>query len=87
MNWVDNYPHMIYANVLLLDGKIIDYKIGNKSWESPYDITIRGQISFDNLGKCIVKNTSWKVNNQNEHNSIFNNEAKEWIEKQINGER
>ena len=43
MNWLNTYPHRIYASVLLLNGQIKDYKIGENYWKSPYEVTIRGQ--------------------------------------------
>lgn len=28
MSWIDEYPHKLYYQVLLLDNKMIDWKIG-----------------------------------------------------------
>lgn len=30
--WLETYPHKIYASVLILDGKVVDYKIGENYW-------------------------------------------------------
>lgn len=82
-HWADTYPHIIYASVLLLDNKIIDYKIGQRYWESPLHVTLRGQISMDELFRCETKHTSWEVTNDEEHNNVFENLAVSWIHKQV----
>lgn len=81
-HWIETYPHKIYASVLILDNKVMDYKIGERKWEHVYDVTLRGQIEIKDLERCKVKNTYWEVNNINEHGIVFNVLAKEWIEKQ-----
>lgn len=81
-HWIETYPHKIYASVLILDDKVMDYKIGERKWEHIYDVTLRGQIEIKDLDRCKVKNTCWEVNNINEHGIVFNVLAKEWIEEQ-----
>lgn len=81
----ETYPHYVYATVFLLDGKLMDYKIGNqeKCWETR---TFRGQewenYVFDNFQKlnlyCEYKKIL--VNNADEHNEAFEILEK-WIHK------
>lgn len=66
-HWVETYPHKIYASVLLLNNELVDYKIGERYWESPFEVTLRGQISYDDLLKCKTKYTFWEVNTEKEH--------------------
>lgn len=82
-NWLETYPHKIYASVLLLDNELIDYKVGEHYWESPHQVTLRGQISYNDLLKCKTKYTFWEVYNQEEHNKVFSILAEEWINNQI----
>ena len=80
MNWLNTYPHRIYASVLLLNGQIKDYKIGENYWKSPYAVTIRGQVTIDELFKCTTEYTYWDVNNDEEHNKVFDVYARDWLE-------
>lgn len=81
-NWLDTYPHKIYASVLLFNGRIIDYKIGQNYWKDSFQVTLRGQISIDDLFKSKTKYTYWEVNSKEEHKNVFEIFAKEWIENQ-----
>lgn len=81
--WFDTYPHKVYTSVLLLDGKLIDYKIGQTYWQEPFEVTLRGQINLEDLFKCEVRNTFWEVNNSEEHLNVFDELATEWINEQI----
>lgn len=81
-NWIETYPHKIYASVLLLDNKIIDYLIGEHYWKSPYNVTLRGQIPYNDLCKCKTEYTFWNVDNREEHNKVFSKLAKDWIKHQ-----
>lgn len=80
-NWLETYPHKIYASILLLDGKLIDYKIGEHYWESPFNVCLKGQITLEELKRCTTDYRYWVVNSPTEHNNIFNVAAKEWISK------
>lgn len=82
-HWVESYPHKVYASILLLDNKIIDYLIGEHYWKSPCNVTLYGQISYRDLLRCETKYTFWKVNNNKEHREVFETLAKEWINNQI----
>lgn len=81
--WIDTFPHTIYASVLLEKEKLIDYKIGQRRWTHPFDVTLRGQLnSIDELMNCEVKSIKFIVNNIAEHNKVFSIDAKEWIREQ-----
>jgi hypothetical protein len=77
-HWVDTYPHEVYASVLLLDNKIINYKIGERFWSTPLEAKIytRKQIDFEKLK---TEYTSWTVYNSEEHNKAFEVYAREWF--------
>ena len=81
--WLEKYPHRIYASVLILDGKIVDYKIGQDHWEGTFQVTLRGQISFDDLLRSETRYTFWEVHTSEEHENVFNNLAQAWIQKQV----
>lgn len=81
-SWLDTYPHKIYASVLVFEGRVVDYKIGQNYWEDVYNVTLRGEISIANLFKSKVKHTFWEVNSEEKHQEVFNTIAKKWIEKQ-----
>lgn len=80
--WLETYPHKIYASVLLLDGKIIDWKIGQHYWEDPFQVKLRGNIKIEDIQRCVTKYTFWEVNNSEEHQKVFESIAKKWIELQ-----
>ncbi|MFE4571377.1 hypothetical protein [Paenibacillus chitinolyticus] len=77
MNWLDEYPHEVYASVLLLDGKIYNWKVGNYFWSHPMEAKIR-MSDFDKFDRMEVKHTSFTVNNDFEHNLAFSLNAKQW---------
>lgn len=81
-SWLETYPHKVYASVLLLDGKVVDYKIGKNYWKSPFYVSLRGQITLDELKRCKTKYRFWEVNSDKEHNEVFNTLGKAWIESQ-----
>lgn len=75
--WVDTYPHIIYASVLLLDGKIENWKVGQYKWNDIGDIC--GHWKMDRLNDYEIKTTLWKVNNDKEHRRVFNELAPKWF--------
>ena len=81
-SWLNTYPHKIYASVLIFEGKVIDYKIGQNYWEDVYNVTLRGQISVRDLFRSKVLNTYWEVNSEKEHQEVFEKLAKEWVKNQ-----
>ena len=83
-NWIETYPHKVYASVLLLNGEIVDYKVGEHYWTSVKEVTLRGQISYKDLLKCTVNHKCWEVNSKEEHENVFNKLSVEWINNQTN---
>lgn len=77
MGWLEEYPHNVYASVLLLDNKIMNYKIGNRAWKHPFDMTWRFPLP-DNIDEYSVQSNCWEVNNSEEHNEAFNM-GREWM--------
>ena len=64
MHWSDVYPHNIWTNILVLDGKVVDYKIGGSSRDK-WSWTIRR----DN--EVVVLSFPKSVNNDEEHEKAF----------------
>ncbi|UUV46038.1 hypothetical protein [Bacillus phage vB_BanS-Thrax3] len=77
-HWVDTYPHDVYASVLLLDGKIYNWKIGNRYWESPFHVKMR-YADFDKIDRMEVHHTSFTVNNSTEHSYAFEVLSRKWF--------
>lgn len=90
MNWSDAYPHELHANVLLLDNKIENWKTGNTKAESEYwpfsgrwkvpRMKVENYEGYDSmaLGDYTVDSKTWIVNNDQEHNDVFEIHSKEW---------
>lgn len=74
----NEYPHKVFASVLLLDGKIYNWKIKNTHWVDPQEVTM-GYSDFDRIDRMEIKWTSFTVNNSFEHNLAFSYHAKEWF--------
>ncbi|MBE7896096.1 hypothetical protein G7L40_20650 [Paenibacillus polymyxa] len=91
VHWSDKYPHELHANVLLLDGKIENWKVGNMKADSKHypfssywkvnrmKLVTEGDHQFYELGDYEVKSFTWTVNNYKEHNDVFNYHASEWF--------
>ena len=82
-HWVHTYPHTVYASVLLLDNKIINWKIGDRRWTDIFSMTrrIRRDRPFninDYTGET-VESIGFEVNNSDEHDHAFAVLAKEWF--------
>ncbi|MFD0682392.1 MULTISPECIES: hypothetical protein [unclassified Paenibacillus] len=75
-HWVDTYPHVIHASVLLLDNKIENWKVGQRSKET-YEF--RGFWKKDRLNDYTSYTISWTVNNSEEHNAVFTKIAPMWF--------
>lgn len=79
-HWIKKYPHKVYASVVLLDGKIYNWKVGQSCWNSAYEAKVRFS-DFDKLDKMIVRHTYWVVYSPEEHQKVFEKHAKEWFKK------
>lgn len=77
MAWYDEYPHSVYASVLLLDGKIESWEIGNPPKKSPYDFS--AYWKRNRLNDYTSQYTEFVVNNDLEHNEAFEILAREWF--------
>lgn len=74
----NKYPHYVFATAFLVDGKIADYKIGNRErcW---IDRTFRGTLWESEVAQRLTNNDKgltceYKkilVNNNEEHNKAF----------------
>lgn len=79
MGWFDEYPHTLYASVLLNpSNKIENWKVGNRKWNHVFDMTWMFPLP-DNIDLYKVETTSWEVNNSEEHEKVFTTLAKEWF--------
>lgn len=79
-DWTDQYPHYVNASVLLLDGEIYNWKIGNQRWENPSMVKMRfSDMHMIKEGRFTVKNKYFLVNNDKEHNDVFNIHARKWF--------
>lgn len=78
-----SYPKILYANVLLLDGEIINFKTGQHSWEDGKWNNNRQPIKLviENEDKITSQTFSKVVKTIEENNSFFENEAKEFYKK------
>ncbi|MDP4158201.1 MAG: hypothetical protein Q8911_00355 [Bacillota bacterium] len=79
MAWHDEYPHSVFASVLLLDGKIENWKIGGHPKKHAGDWSNFWKL--DRINDYTVEHTEFIVNNQKEHNESFERLAPEWFKK------
>jgi len=92
MNWLDTYPHELHANALLLDNKIECWKTGSTLAEEGYwpfkanwkvsRTKVDREHGYDvwNIGDYTVESKTWIVNNDQEHNDVFDIHSKEWYQ-------
>lgn len=79
-HWTDKYPHTVTASVLLLDGKIYNWKIGNQIWKHPSMVKMRLEdMKYLDEGRFTVENKSFTVQNPDEHEKVFTVLAREWF--------
>ncbi len=68
-HWLDTYPHTVYASVILKDNKIVVWKVGQYSCKD---------YLFDpNI--YTVQEQAFVVNSSEEHNRVFEKDAKDWF--------
>ena len=77
MHWSDKYPHMLYTSVLLLDGKIENWKTDNRYWENPY--VISGYWKIERMKDYKIQWIGWLVKNDEEHEKVFNELLHKWL--------
>lgn len=89
-SWLDEYPHKLHANVLLLDNKIECWKTGNTeserdmwSFKASWKVDRRRVdnthgYSIWTLGDYTIETNTWIVNNAQEHREVFEIHAPQW---------
>ncbi len=77
MAWHDEWPHKVCASVLLLDGKIEEWKTGYPPKKEPGDF--KAYWKRDRLNDYTVEYTCFEVNNDKEHDEAFRKLAPEWF--------
>jgi hypothetical protein len=78
MDWTDSYPHSISASVLLLDGEIYNWRVGEYPWDCPESVKMR-YSDFDKIDRMKVESKEFVVNNDEEHAEVFETLAGEWF--------
>ena len=76
-HWTDIYPHKVYASVLLLDGKIEGWKVGNPPKTEPLDF--KAYWKRDRLADYRAEFIGFTVNNDKEHDDAFRKLSPEWF--------
>lgn len=75
MHWSDKYPHDLHASVILKNGKIKIWKVGNGKLSEKYNVkhleTERPHYSY--------QEKTWIVQDRYEHNDVFSKHAPEWF--------
>lgn len=81
-HWSDIYPHKVWTNIITLDSKLIDYKIGGtKRDKSSWTLRWTDEMveRFDDIK---VVSTYEEVNDDTEHENAFENGSELVIEYQ-----
>lgn len=74
------YPHKVFASVLLLDGKIYNWKIVNYNWTTPMEVKMRySDFPLIDEGRFTVESIGFETNNSHEHELAFNEWSREWF--------
>lgn len=78
--WNDEYPHDLYANVYLYEGKIIRWRVG-PTLRPPETVTWRGEIPIHKIGEGLITHEykKWIVHDDKEHNAVFQKHATKWF--------
>lgn len=81
-HWSDVYPHKIWTNILVIDNKVIDYKIGG-SVRDKFSWTMRfNKELYDRFDEIKTISTYEIVNNNIEHNLAFD-KGRDLVELQV----
>jgi hypothetical protein len=75
--WHEQYPHMVYASVLLLDDKIENWKIGGHKKDNPMEWT--NFWKMDRINDYTAECKGFEVNTPEEHEAVFIELAHEWF--------
>ena len=75
---IENYsdfnkdPHRVFANVILADGKIVNWKTGNTRWtKTNYANYSQPYIVYDERHEITIRSRSFVVKNRKQHNHAF----------------
>lgn len=72
----NEYPHRVFASVILLDGKIVNWKSGQyRMTKKNLGLFNQPRIVHENFEKLEVRSRSFIVHNISEHNKAFEREA------------
>ena len=76
----NEYPHRIFASVVLLDNKIMNWKIVNYRWTKKNMGDSKQQlIIYDYLDKITVRSRSFIAHSPKEHSKIFKVKARKFF--------
>lgn len=76
------YPRKLYANVLLLDGKIINWKTGSTSWKNDGWLSSSQPLwVFQEECDLQSKTIFFEANNDDENNKFFSVTSKDFYKK------
>jgi hypothetical protein len=76
MHWSEEYPHKLYASVLLLDNKIENWKVSDRPKEV---LGFTHCWNWDRLNDYTGDIKEFEVNNGEEHEKVFTTLAPEWF--------
>jgi len=72
----NNYPHRVFANVVLIKGKIANWKTGDYRWTiKNFFMSHQPTNVYTNEKQVIIKSRSFIVRNREEHNKAFSERA------------
>lgn len=70
-HWSDIYPHKIWTNIITLDNKFIDYKIGGEKREKgSWSLSWTDEM-IERFDEIKVISTYEEVNDDSEHENAF----------------
>ena len=68
----NKYPHRVFASVVLVDGKIVNWKTGNTRWtKANYANFSQPYIVYDENVEITIRSKSFIVKNRKQHNHAF----------------
>lgn len=80
--WTDEYPHDLYATVILYEDKIVRWYVGPDA-RYPESVSWRGEIPqvFEKLeaGLIHAEHKKWVVHDDKEHTTVFQKHAPRWF--------
>jgi hypothetical protein len=71
----------LYASVLLLDNKIINWKVGSNKWDSPYIVSVRSGmgITLHDIHKCTTETIQYAVLSDVGNRRVFEVQSTRWF--------